>query len=269
MQLMKSTLDILNIAKHISGKGFKLIYKPDIQGAYGMTKPARKNMPEHLLFYRSTGKGLDWTIAHECGHIIRLFSVDEKDRKIPKSTKERRIATVMQIAGELSFLSQFIPPDILIKNIDIWYDGTIGWLTNMPTDIRIEKWLYDNFPELRSDQEFMLDIIMDEASAVLFPEYREMTPKIFLKAQTCLNYSFAICMDNIFGKNYSAPYDFEVLVEFGECAIELTNIILQEDKGYKQDIEIIDKCAQILEIEEMFEWTDFEDIPPDYLTRGI
>lgn len=110
---------------------------------------------------------------------------------------------------------------------------------------------------------------MQEASAVLLPDYMEMTPKKIFQAQICLNYSFAICLDHIIGKNYSAPYDLEVIVEYGECAIKLTDFVLQEDKGYKQDIEIIDKCAKVLGIREWYEWTDFENIPPDYTSQGV
>lgn len=121
-----------------------------MQGAYVRLKAARKNMPEHLIFYKSAEKGFDWMVAHECGHIIRLFSADEKDRKSSKSTQENRNIAIRQIENDLVFLSQFTPIDILVKQFDLWYNGTIEWLTNMPIDARIEKWLYDNFAELRN-----------------------------------------------------------------------------------------------------------------------
>lgn len=269
LELLKSTQDIMEIAKHISGKGFKFIHKPDMQGAYGRLKAARKNMPEHLFFYKSAEKGFDWSIAHECGHIIRLFSVDEKDRKIPKSTQENRNIAIKQIANDLEFLSQFIPIDILGKEFDIWYNGTIEWLTNMTIDVRIEKWIYDNFSELRNSQKIMIDKMMEESSAVLIPDYRYITPKKIFQAMICLNYSFAICMDHVLGENYSTPYDLAVLVEYGEDVIKLTDLVLQEDKGYKQDIEIIDECAKILGIRDWYEWTDFENIPLDYVSQGV
>jgi hypothetical protein len=39
-----------------------------------------------------------------------------------------------------------------------------------------------------------------------------------------------------------------------------------DDKGFKQDLEVIGQWAEILHIKEWFAWGSFEDVPANYET---
>lgn len=262
MKLMKSTEDILEIVKKLSGKGVKFIHKPDMMGAYGSIKVARKNMPEHIMYYKLE-EGINWAIAHECGHVIRMFGVPVEDRKIPMASRENRYIGAKELEADILKLSNFIPVEGLTELFKLWFDGTIQWLTSMPIDVQIEKWIYENYSEIRNEQKVSLDRIMEESALCINVEYKQITPKKVYRTMVCLNYAYAICIDSILGTDYTNPYDV-VFDEFGECALNTVNIALQEDKGYKQDIKNINQIAEMLNIRKWYSWTDFENIPADY-----
>ena len=264
MRLLKTSEDILENIKRITGKSVKFIHKPDMMNAYGQLKVARKNMPEHLVYYRLE-EGINWTVVHECGHIIRLFGAHIEDRKIPMSSLENRVAGAKQLSNEILTLAKFIPDEDVLEYFNLWFLGVIEWLTSMPQDVQIEKWIYDNYVEIRNEQRILLDRIMMEGALCL---NKQMTPEIVYETMVCLNYAFAVCIDSILGTDYTNPYD-AVYDRFGECALGIVNIVLQEDKGYKQDIENIDKIAELLGIRSWYSWTDFENIPIDYTSTGL
>ena len=80
-----------------------------------------------------------------------------------------------------------------------------------------------------------------------------------------MNCAFAYFMGSLFSKNYIAPYKRTPYIELGTKLADL--VIETEDHGYKQDIETIDKWVNILDLDGWFFWTDFEEIPPDYLEQ--
>lgn len=267
MKLMKETENILETVREVSGKGVKFIHKPDMIGAYGSVKVARKNMPEHIMYYRLE-EYINWATAHECGHIIRLFSVPVEDRKIPMASMENRSIGAKQLEYDILKLLQFIPEEGVMEHFKLWFDNTISWLTNMPIDVKIEKWIYDNYEELRSEQKISSDRIMEESASCLIDRYKQITPKKVHNAVVCLNYAFAVCIDSILGTDYTDVYD-AVFDDFGECALKVVNIVLQEDKGHKGDIENINRIAELLGIREWYTWTGFEDIPTGYSSTSV
>jgi len=45
----------------------------------------------------------------------------------------------------------------------------------------------------------------------------------------------------------------------------LASLLETEDKGYNQDIDTINRWAEILNLSNWFTWINFEQIPDDYL----
>lgn len=260
LNLLKSTQDILDLILDQTGKPVEFILKADMQ-TLAAVKIARESMPAHIIYYRDSKSGImNHLVAHECGHIYRMMSVPAEYRKVPASTPANKRIALEPLENELMELSKTIPVE---QFANMWFEGIVRQVTNIAVDMRIEKWIFDNYPKLRKVQKISIDKQMKENVQVLADRVKKMTPKHIYDTNNYMNYAFAYFMESLISKNYIAPYKRTPYVELGT---KLANLVIEtEDHGYKQDIEIIDKWVNILNLDGWFFWTDFEDIPPDYL----
>lgn len=263
LKLLNSTQEILGLISDLTGKSFEFIHKPDLP-TLGMVKVARENMPYHLIFYKNMNSGnIDHLIAHECGHIYRMMSVPREYRKIPASNMENRQIAMNKIEKEIFGLSRDIPVEKMSSLFEIWFNGIIKELTNFPVDMRIEKWIYDDYPELRKAQKVTIDQQIRENVHGLSKDIKNITPTLVYDAANIMNYAFASYMESLIGKKYTTPYKRTKYPEVGAKLVKFVTDI--KDEGYRQDIEIINKWTSLLGLTDWFYWTDFEDVPPGYL----
>ena len=145
----------------------------------------------------------------------------------------------------------------------MWFHAMIKQVTNIPVDMRIEKWIFDNYPELRKSQEVSIDRQMKECAAALSKRIQDLTPKRIYDASNHINCSFAIAMEKLMGKKYTKPYRKTPFIDLGTELADL--VIRSDDKGFNQDIQIIDQWTDMLGLKGWYNWIDFENIPPNYL----
>ena len=263
LKLLNSTQDILNLITDLTGKSFEFIYKPDLP-TLAMVKIARENMPLHLIYYKNISLGnIDHLIAHECGHIYRMMSVQKEYRKVPASSMENRQIAMTKIEDELFKLSKDIPIEKMSSLFQIWFNGIIKQLTNFPVDMRIEQWIFDNYPELRKAQKMTIDKQIRENVQVLSENIKKITPIFIYNVSNTMNYAFASFMESLIDKKYTTPYKRTKYPEIGAKLVKFVNGT--KDEGYTQDIEIINNWSNLLGLSDWFYWTDFEDVPQDYL----
>lgn len=263
LKLLNSTQEILNLITDLTGKSFEFIHKPDLP-TLAMVKIARENMPLHLIYYKNISPGnIDHLIAHECGHIYRMMSVPSEYRKVPASNMENRQIAMTKIENELFKLSKDIPIEKMSSLFELWFNGIIKQLTNYPVDMRIEQWIYDNYPELRKAQRITVDKQIRENVQALSEKIKKISPAFIYDTSNTMNYAFASFMESLIEKKYTTPYK---RTEYPEVGAKLVKFLIKtKDEGYKQDIEIINKWSNLLGLSEWFYWTDFENVPIDYL----
>lgn len=263
LKLSKSTQDILHLVSDLTQKPFEFIHKTDLQ-TMAIVKMARANMPFHIIYYQTTGGGIiDHLIAHECGHIYRMSSTSPENRKVPASDEKNRRLALTQIETDLARLSNIMPYQQFNSNFGIWFDGIIKQVTSMPVDMRIEKWIYEKYPELRKVQVVSIDKQIRDNTQSLSKKVSEFAPKKIYDANNYMNYAFALCMESFIGKKYTAPYRSTPYTSLGSKLADL--VLKSEDQGYRQDIEIINQWTDMLGLKGWYHWTDFEDVPSDYL----
>lgn len=265
LKLLDTTQDILDLIFDLTGKPVEFILKPEMQ-TLAAVKIARESMPAHIIRYKDPGSGvLDHLIAHECGHIHRMMSVPAEDRKVPATTQANIRIALESFENELMGLSKTIPVDQLRQLANIWVGGIVTQVTNISVDMRIEKWIFDNYPKLQKVQKRSIDKQMRDNVQVLSDRVKKMTPTHIYDTNICMNYAFAYFMESLLGKNYTAPYKRTPYTELGTKLVDL--VIETEDHGFRQDIEIIEKWVNMLDLDGWFYWTDFENIPSDYLQQ--
>ena len=263
LKLLKSTQDILDLVSEMTTKPFEFIHNPDLN-TLAAVKMARQNMPSHYIYYKEKRAAvLDHLIAHECGHIYRMELVKISDRKVPASNLQNKHFALNQIEDDLEKMSQNFSVNQLSQLSNIWFDGIIRLVTNIPVDMRIETWIFNEYPELRKTQKKSIDLQMRDNIQVLSKRIESLTPDKIYYCNNVMNFAFAKFMESLIGKKYTTQYRHSKYADLGNKLADL--VITTEDMGYKQDIEIIDKWTEMLDLQGWFYWTDFENLPADYL----
>ena len=263
LELIRSVYDILEKVKEITNKKVEFIEKNDLP-TYAAIKFARRNMPAHLIFHkREHNELVNHLIAHECGHILRMYAVPEENRLIPYSDDTLKSKALEQIEDEITALSKVIPFEQLASIVNLWYTGIIRQVTNQPPDIMIERWLYDDYPALRPYQKKSIEKQLNEGLEGLKASVSKITPKTILEASNIMNYAFFRLLGLHFGTNLIRPYNNTLYLNRGK---ELAAIIEKEYiNTYEGDIQMANKWAQLLGLADWYKWRDFEDVPQGYI----
>ena len=263
LELIRSVYDILEKVKEITSKKVEFVEKNDLS-TYAAIKMARRNMPAHLIFHkREHNELVNHLIAHECGHILRMFAVPEEGRLIPMSNQEIKGIALNELQDEIVGLSKSLPLERFVQIINLWFNGIVRQVTNFPPDIMIEKWLYNEYPELRPYQLPSLQKQHQEAIAGLKDEVRQITPLKILDASNIMNYAFFRIIGFHIKTNFLTPYNQTAYVRRGKELAEYTEKNYTND--YEGDLKMIDYWAKYLGLSNWFAWTGFENVPESYL----
>jgi len=263
LDLSPSVYKIFAEVKSSTGKDIKLIEKRGLT-VYAFVKIARKSMSDHLMYYKPERTGIiNHPIAHECGHILRIYGVEPENRLVPFTSDQRKLEALKDIEPEIQRLSQTLPFEELVQITNLWYAGTIRQLTSYPSDIMIEKWIYDEYPDLRPYQSKSIKKQYDEAVQGLSSRVERMTPHKILQASNSMNYAFFHILEAHFKDNYYlGRYDRSAYASIGKQLITLQQ---ESENNYKGDIYVVNKWAEALKCSHWFSWRDFEDVPANYL----
>lgn len=261
LDLIEPVDQILEKVKELTGKHVKFIERDDLP-TDATLKLARKNMPSHLILYKAEhDEVINHLIAHECGHALRMFAAPGEKRLIPSTNEQLKLKALVEIEPETQRLSPVLPSDKLAQVVNLWYSGIIKQLTNLPPDIMVEKWIYDEYPTLRPYQSRSINKQHKDAVAGLSMQVAKMTPRKILDASNVMNYAFFRIVGMHFGVNYVRPYNSSPYFDKGKKLATITENYVD---SYEGDIEMVNKWADFLGLSGWFTWTDFENIPRGY-----
>jgi hypothetical protein len=223
--LIEAVHVILDRVKNETGKGVEFIEKNDLT-TFAAVKMARRNMSSHMVFYRKQhDEVINHLVAHECGHLLRMFALPEEKRIIPYTDEILKLKSLAQIETEIIGLSKTIPLEKLSGILNLWYTGIIRQVTNQPPDIMIERWLYDDYPTLRPYQKKSIEQQLSQGIEGLNAAVSSITPRTILEASNIMNYAFFRMLGLHFGTNFIRPYNNTPYVNRGK---ELATIIEKE-----------------------------------------
>ncbi len=261
VNLKEPTRTILEETEQLTGKPFEFIHTPDLN-VQAVVKIARSSMSHHIINYSGTDPSLlNHHIAHECGHIRRYYAAPKEDRLVPVSNNLTNRNAIMNIE---KFDSNLLKSYLIYHRyqiVNIWIAGLIQQVTNLPSDTYIEQWIFDDYPDLRDDQQRSLAQTYKEAIKLLNPKVTSQFPRIIVDNSIAMNDAFFKKIDQTTGSTF-----FESFWQLPARAIgeDLFRCLINEDKGLVGDISIANEWAEILGIRDWFTWGDFEDIPPGY-----
>ncbi len=262
LNLIGATQEILQQVEDLTNKGFKLIEKVDLP-YFAKVKPARKKMSHHLVFYRNAqDEIINHLIAHECGHIIRIFEAPESKRVIPFTSQKHLKIAMDEVKGEIKKNSILFQGLQINQLLNMWINGLVMQLTNGPPDLMIEKWLYDSYPDLRDFQFESIKRQWTDATAGMDKKIKKITPKKIFNSSNIMNYAFFKIIGTYINYNFLKPFSSTAFTKKGEKLAKIT----EKDYGnnFEGDVEKINEWANFLNLSKWFSWRDFEDIPDNY-----
>ena len=262
LDLPDSIHKIFEQVKSLTGKDILLVERKDLD-TYASVKIARKGMPNHLMYYKPEHTGMiNHLIAHECGHILRIYGVKPEHRLIPFSNDQLKLKALEDIEPEIERLSKMMSFEGVVQIANMWYAGLIKQLTNFPSDMMIEKRIYDEYPDLRLFQSQYMKKQYGEAVQSLSSKVARMSPQKILRASNGMNYAFFCTLGTHFGdSDYLRRWQRSDYANIGK---ELMRLRQESENSYKGDIDTVNKWAAALGLSHWFAWTDFENVPKGY-----
>ena len=251
--------DILWRAEKVSGKRVRILPYPSLE-AWGAIRIARDREPYHILRYNPRyERHLDYLVAHECGHLLRLYSVPPGERLVPLVTRKERKTAYRLLLKELPGPLRTLPERALANLLRIWHDGIVRQVTSFPTDMRIERGMFERCPGMRGVQATALVQQLRENEMVLRPEVRALTARTVYRANVAVNCAFAHFLALLLGEPaLLGPYPNQSRKEARRL---LREVAAQSDPSHLGDVEISKKWSEILGLSGWFKWARLGDAP--------
>jgi len=261
LELISETREILNTVEELTAKKFKFIPNNKIT-SHAKLKMAREDMENHIIYYKEgVDQRINHIIAHECGHILRIYEAAPSERLIPYFSSKNYEHAFEESRKDINNISKIITESKLNQLIEMLFKGLVMQLTNQPVDLKIEEWIYNEYPGLREFQKISFQSQLQEALGGLNKDVKAITPSKIYEASHSMNYAYF----NVLAKNtkfdLDSAYDnFEF--EFkGKLLIEIMG---KYENNLDGDIKRINDWANILNLSEWYEWKNFEDVPSNY-----
>jgi len=242
---------IISNIEETSGKPIKIEYVPTLN-VTASTKIGFKGRDAHIIqLNKKRISSLSHMLLHECCHIKRFVEADEEYRVVPATDNQRFQDIMQEIKSEADAQGVRTTDQV----IEFWVEGLVQQLTSLAVDFRIERWIYDNFPEIRKEQAKALQEDAHMSVQGASNKIMKMTPSIIFNTSNAINYAYLYLLFPITKEKYNKTYyAFPKIVAKGK---RLLKLVPEKDKGQKGDIELINKWAEALGIEDWFVWRKF------------
>ncbi|HEX7538894.1 MAG TPA: hypothetical protein VF358_01195 [Syntrophales bacterium] len=254
---------ILDTLRDVTGRDVQFVRKPELK-SLARIRMAGGASAAHVLFYRDEhDPRIHHVIANECGHLIRLFRAPVERRLVAVANERTQARYREEIREDIQRLSLIHGLDTLRTFIPLWYESVVFQLTRMPPDIMIERWLYEEYPDMRDIQLAALQEQHEKAVSVLSGNFRRMTPGKIYEVSQVMNYVFFRLAGELMGIRLIDAYEkSRYILEGEELAIWTAGHYSEDHEG---DVSVIDTWARALQLSEWFEWRRFDEISQDPL----
>jgi len=173
---------------------------------------------------------------------------------VPASTRDHRRAVAYQLGQPLVRLHNIgLPEQAIGELLKMWHEGLVHQLVNYPADLRIERWLRENYPGLNEPQEASIRYSLGENRKMLARSTQGFTaPKVY-DASATMNAAFARYMARLYQDEKMAGR-FQRSAYWAEGMRLADDIWSTEDLGHKSDVESAREWAKLFGIDGWFEW---------------
>lgn len=252
--LPKEVEQIWKEVERVTGKGFQLIRDSGIQVS-ATVRMAGVNDSHHIVRYLPDHEDeLPYLLAHEGGHVLRFYEGPPESRKLPGITEAQRRAVEYELREHRLKLARYrLPEEATNRLMRLWHEGIVRQVSNIPVDMRIERWMFENYEGLGPFQRQALRRELKENARVLDSKVKAFTPKKVYDASNTMNAAFAAYQSRLLDDtNLTQPYLRTPYYPSGQRMAK--SIWDSEDVGQPQDIETTNRWSEELGVSSWFEW---------------
>jgi hypothetical protein len=256
LALISAVQTLLQRVEERTGKPIAAVEKNDLPMSAEI-RIAAKSETAHQLYYRGRhDEQINYIIANQCGHILRLYDAPAGQRYMPVANYRTLMSYIMEMGDECHRFTRLFDAEKIKRMTRLWYEGVVFQLTRMPPDIMIDKWLYDECPELRPIQLKSLTRQRQAAVQSLAGDTRKFTPDKIYRVSNIMNYAFFKVLEDHFRLDWVAPYHGTIFIFDGSALASLTE--REYSNNHAGDRAMIDAWAGRLDLTTWFEWRKYE-----------
>ena len=160
--------------------------------------------------------------------------------------------------SEMPAEALLLGPEAVKELLFIWHAGVVRQVTNYPVDLRIERWLFKEYPGMSDLHTEALIEQLREDQAVLAPEIEFFTPPPVYEASVIMNCAFARRVCEMLGDSSPRlPYPKRL----ARAANELLAILdREEEDNHRGDMRTVNRWARRLGIENWYTWIRLQEL---------
>jgi hypothetical protein len=264
--LLPATLRLVQFVEEETGRPLDIRTDSAIRGRgraiYVVSDP---DPDRHLVLVDpAESKYLDHLIAHEAGHILRFHSAKAGERVVPVLGGEGWSRALRQLLPEIQELVRRGLPETAIGEVySVWLTGTVAQLSDTPADIRIERWIWNEFPALRDVQSESLKRQIATLHQVASERVRAVTPTSIWRASNAMNYALIRAVSELL-------HDRRLLGPYAGTWAERVGDELFAQAWHSPDLGLVDdqrlstEWAERLGFSDWFEWKKLDSLPANF-----
>jgi tetratricopeptide (TPR) repeat protein len=209
-----------------------------------------------VIRYKASYPAVEHLIMHELVHLDFVIQARKEDlNQLFVSTQEEKKQFIKGLEPTIRKLNKLgISDQAIAKYCTNLFDGMNRQIFNTPIDLFIEKFLYDDFPELRPFQFISLYSLLQEGlKAVTDKKIVELSPPDILSKSKIYNIVNAIQFKELFGFDFIK--DFRATPSELKTATAFYDEYLQykDDREPAEEYELVLHWAEDLKLEKNFE----------------
>ena len=256
-------ITVLRQTEELTGKPIEFV-EDDRLSSLASVKMARSFMPAHVIRFRKADPVLlAHLVAHECGHMQRMFAAPPDQRLVPVTRPKHTDLVFRILAADPTVALDGMDERATRELFTIWHQGMVNEVVNLNVDYRIESWLYQEYPGIRPNQEKSIGVQLQMSVAGLGPKVKRDTPHLVYEGSNAVNYAYLRSIGIMLGQNLVRDYTDSTIVALGK---RLAAVLEEPDTGLEGDIRESNQWAAMVGVGEWFDWQAFEDVPTSYCT---
>ena len=256
MSLLPQTEALMAQVEVLSGKAVELVPDPKLTVPSTVSFAETWGGPFHVITYNREKAILNYHVAWQCAFLIRVFQVPPAERFHLATTEDGPKAVERQLRSQQA-ASRF-PGPLLSMAAAQMYRGLLVQLRSYPVGMRIDQWLYDEYPELRPDQKTALARQHRDNLEALSPQVRALSPPSVYKGNVSMNAAFALFSDRLLGSpEFAVPYRAAGHLRTAE---QLLSVFDGTPAEAASDRDLIAKWADELGIADWYRWVPLTEV---------
>jgi hypothetical protein len=213
-------------------------FSPELNSPYLLAQVtmARFGASAHLVRYKPNVPGVNYNLAFQCGFILRLYETPPAERFDFLGFESGRESVLNMMKGPGSIEKTLgITGEKLVGLASQMFDGIMFQLRSMPIGMRIDDWLYRDYPGLHDEQAASIASQQQTNVQALGPSARTIAPPPIYNANVSMSTAYALFADRMYGKNqYAIPFTSAGYAERGQRLLDLFDSLPKDPTSDRQ-----------------------------------